>query len=167
MWWLAIKTFFNEKVMSTTGIFIGIFALIIAVFIYSNSDVILSKFGFETTANLKSEVTRLQGELKQAKEINDKLNADLAAQTTRHKAELAAVVETYKEREKVKDKIIEVKTKKELKDRDTINKLKTKMVVTPTKITIPLEEYNQLSASNIDSINEVFNSFFPELKETQ
>ena len=167
MWWLAIKTFFNEKVMSTTGIFIGIFALIIAVFVYSNSDVILSKFGFETTANLKSEVTRLQGELKQAKEINDKLNADLAAQTTRHKAELAAVVETYKEREKVKDKIIEVKTKKELKDRDTINKLKAKMVVTPTEITIPLEEYNQLSASNIDSINEVFNSFFPELKETQ
>ena len=167
MWWLAIKTFFNEKVMSTTGIFIGIFALIIAVFVYSNSDVILSKFGFETTANLKSEVTRLQGELKQAKEINDKLNADLAAQTTRHKAELAAVVETYKEREKVKDKIIEVKTQKELKDRETINKLKAKMVVTPTEITIPLEEYNQLSASNIDSINEVFNSFFPELKETQ
>lgn len=167
MWWLAIKTFFKEKVMNVAGIFIGIFVLIIAVFIYSNSNVILSKFGFETTTNLKSEVTRLQEELKQAKEINDKVNEDLAIQTTRHKAELIAVVESFKEREKVKNKITEVKTKKEIKDRDTINKLNTKMIATPTEITIPLEEYNQLSANNIDSINEVFNSLFPELKETQ
>lgn len=166
MWYLAIKNFFSEKVMTATGIFIGIFALILIVFIYSNTDVILSKFGFETTANMKSEVTRLQSELKQAKQINDKLNTDLSAQTTRHKAELAAVAESFKEHEKVRDKIIEVKAKKEIKDKDTINKLKAKMVITPTEITIPLEEYNQLSANNIDSINEVFDSFFPDFKET-
>ena len=61
MWWTAIKTFFGDKVMSYAGIFIGIFALIIGVFIWSNSSVILSKFGFETATNLKAEVTRLQG----------------------------------------------------------------------------------------------------------
>ncbi len=167
MWWLAIKTFFSEKVMSSAGIFIGIFALIIAVFIYSNSNVILSKFGFETTTNLKSEVTRLQGELETAQRINKDLQSDLTAQETRHKAEIKAIVDSSKEREKVKDKLIEVKSKKELKDKATIDQLNKKIVVTPTEITIPIAEYDQLSTSNIESVQEVFDTFFPELKETK
>jgi len=167
MWWLAIKTFFSEKVMSSAGIFIGIFALIIAVFIYSNSNVILSKFGFETTTNLKSEVTRLQGELQTAQKINQDLNRNMVEMQDRHKAEIKAIVDAQKEREEVKNRIIEIKTKKELKDKATIEKLNSKIVVTPTEITIPIAEYDQLSANNIDSMNEVFDSLFPSPKEIQ
>ncbi len=167
MWWLAVKTFFNEKVMSYAGVFIGIFALIIGVFVWSNSNVILSKFGFETTTNLKSEVTRLQGELETAQRINKGLKDDLAAQETRHKAEIKAIVDAGKEREQVKDKIIEIKTKKELKDKSTIEQLNKKIVITPTEITIPIAEYDQLSTSNIESVQEAFDTFFPELKETK
>ena len=165
--WLALKTFFGEKVMSTTGIFIGIFALIISVFIFSNSNVILSKFGFETATNLKSEVTRLEGELRTAQKVNQDLQRDMTAQETRHKAELKAVVDASKEREQIKDKIIEVKSKKELKDKAIIEQLNKKTVTTATEITIPIAEYDQLSANNIDSVNEVFDSFFPSAKEIQ
>lgn len=165
MWWLTIKTFFNEKILSMAGIFIGIFVLIIAIFIFSNSSVILSKFGFETTTNLKSEVTRLQGELKAAKQINDKLNSDLNIQITRHSAELTAISESFKERERTKREVNRVITEKKTKDEKLITILEDKMVITPTEITIPIEEYNQLSINNINAINDVFNSFFPEFKE--
>lgn len=171
--WSAIKSFFGgSKGENGSGnnlglIFVGLLVLVISVFVYSNSSVILSKFGFETTTNLKAEVTRLQGELSQAKRINDKLNEDLKSQTSRHKAELEAVSGVYKEREKTKDKIIEVKTQKELKDRDTIKKLSEKMVVTPTEITIPIAEYDQLSSNNIDSITEVYDTFFKNERTPQ
>lgn len=167
MWWLAIKTFFGEKVMSSTGIFIGIFAIIIAVFIFSNSNVILSKFGFETATNLKAEVTRLEGELRTAQRINQDLQRDMKDQEVRHKAELQAIVDASKEREKIKDKIIEVKAKKEIRDKATIEQLNKKIIVSETEITIPIAEYDQLSSSNIDSLNEVFDSFFPTNKETK
>lgn len=165
MWWTAIKTFFGDKVMSSAGIFIGIFAVIIGVFIFSNSNVILSKFGFETATNLKAEVTRLQGELETAQRVNKDLQSNLAAQETRHKAEVKALVESAKEREKIQNDIIEAKKKKEAKDKATIEQLNKKTVVTDTTITIPIAEYDQLSASNADTINEVFDSFFPDLKE--
>lgn len=165
MWLTAIKTFFGDKVMSSAGIFIGIFAIIIGVFIFSNSNVILSKFGFETTTTLKSEVTRLQGELETAQRVNKDLQTNLAAQETRHKAEIKALVDSAKEREKIQSDIIEAKKKKEAKDKATIEQLNKKTVVTDTTITIPIAEYDQLSASNADTINEVFDSFFPDLKE--
>lgn len=165
MWWTAIKTFFGDKVMSSAGIFIGIFAVIIGVFIFSNSNVILSKFGFETATNLKAEVTRLQGELQTAQRVNKDLQSNLAAQETRHKAEIKALVESAKEREKIQNDIIEAKKKKEARDKATIEQLNKKTVVTDTTITIPIAEYDQLSASNADNINEVFDSFFPDLKE--
>lgn len=165
MWWTAIKTFFGDKVMSSAGIFIGIFAIIIGVFIFSNSNVILSKFGFETATNLKAEVTRLQGELETAQRVNKDLQSNLAAQETRHKAEIKALVESAKEREKIQNDIIEAKKKKEARDKATIEQLNKKTVVTDTTITIPIAEYDQLSASNADNINEVFDSFFPDLKE--
>lgn len=165
MWWLAIKTFFGDKLTSSAGIFIAIFVVIFGVFIFSNSNVILSKFGFETTTNLKSQVTRLEGELKTAKRINDELSRDMETLTTRHKAELKALVEVQKEREQVKEKIVEIKTKKDIKDKPTIKKLNEKTVETPTEITLPLAEYNELSASNIDSLHEVFESFFPSPQE--
>lgn len=167
MWLTAIKTFFGDKVMSSAGIFIGIFAIIIGVFIFSNSNVILSKFGFETATNLKSEVTRLQGELETAQRANKDLKDNLAAQETRHKAEIKAIVDSAKEREKIQNDIIEAKKKKEAKDKAVIEQLNKKTVVTDTTITIPIAEYDQLSASNADNINEVFDSFFPNLKEAK
>lgn len=167
MWWTAIKTFFGDKVMSTTGIFIGIFAIIFGVFLFSNSNVILSKFGFETATNLKAEVTRLQGELETAQRVNKGLKDDLAAQETRHKAEIKAIVDAGKDREKIKDDIINIKTKKEAKDKATIAELNKKTIVTDTTITMPIAEYDQLSSSNADSINEAYNKFFPEDKESK
>lgn len=167
MQWAAIKTFLYDKIMSNSGIFIGIFALIIGMFIWSNSSVILSKFGFETTTNLKAEVTRLQGELETAQRINKNLQSNLKDQETRHKAEIKAIVDSNKERELVKDKIIEIKTKKELKDKSIIDQFNKNFVITQTEITIPITEYNQLSTSNIESVQETFDTFFPELKDTK
>lgn len=162
--WIAIKLFFNEKVFTATGIFISIFLAIIAIFIFSNSNVILSKFGFETTTTLKAELTRTQEELKRAKEINDNLNNTIETLKSANKDKIDSVIGFYKEKEAAKDAIIIISKKKEVRDRETIKNLEQKTTKTETTITIPIAEYNKLSESNIDTLNEVYDSFFKDMK---
>jgi len=162
----ALMLLIKEKLFSTAGIFLLIFAAIFAVFIFSNSNVILSKFGFETTTTLKAEVTRLDGELKTLKDINEKLNKTIADQTAVHDAKLKGVIENFKEQEKARLTVTVIKTKKEIKDRDTIKELEKKTVQTDTEITMPLAELNKLSESNITSLNDAYSSLFETGKTT-
>jgi uncharacterized membrane protein YgaE (UPF0421/DUF939 family) len=160
----AIKMFFSKKLFSTTGIFISILIAIVAVFIFFNSNVILSKFGFETTTTLKAELVRTQEELKKAKEINDNLNKTIENLKNIHENEVKTIVEFYKEKEIAKDTITTISKKKEIRDREIIKKIDEKLSQTETTITVPIIEYNQLSESNIDALNEVYNSFFKDIK---
>jgi hypothetical protein len=160
----AIMLFLKEKLFSGAGIFIMIFAAIFAVFIFSNSNVILSKFGFETTTTLKAEVTRLDGELKQLKATNDELNKTIESQKTIHNKELELIKSNFKEQQAVKDKVIEIKTKKEVKDRDTIKKLQKETVANDETITMPTAEVNKMSLSNITSLHDTFDSLFEPAK---
>lgn len=75
--WTTILSFFKGKVFSEAGSLLIPLLILLAVFLIWNSDSILTKFGFETTANLKSEVTRLKGEVDKLKEANEKLSSDL------------------------------------------------------------------------------------------
>jgi len=62
----ALALFFKNKVFSLSGSFILIFIAIFALFLFSNTNTILSKFGFETTTNLKAELVKSQEDLKKA-----------------------------------------------------------------------------------------------------
>ena len=72
-----IGLFIKDKMFKGTGLIITIFGCIFALFLFSNSNVILSKFGFETTTTLKSNLTKTQGELKTAVVVNNNLNKTL------------------------------------------------------------------------------------------
>lgn len=75
--WTILLSFLKEKVFSETGVLIIPLIALLAIFAIWNSDSILTKFGFETTANLKAEVTRLKAKVDQLEEANKKLKTDL------------------------------------------------------------------------------------------
>lgn len=75
--WTILLSFLKEKVFSETGFLIIPLIALLAIFVIWNSDSILTKFGFETTANLKAEVTRLKAKVDQLEEANKKLTSDL------------------------------------------------------------------------------------------
>lgn len=159
----AIITFFKEKIFNLSGIFLTIFAVIIGLFIFSNSNVILSKFGFETTTNLKSQVTSLQKDLDNLKQINDDLNKTVSTLEKSNNEKEKALVDYFKEREVLKDNVTKLTKKRTEEIREINSKIKDKIIETPESITLPKKEYQEQSLSNISLINNVFNSnFTPE-----
>lgn len=158
----AIKLFLKNKVFSISGVFILIFITLIGVFIIFNSNVILSKLGFETTTTLKAELVRTQEELKTAKKINDDLNKTIENLRVTHENEIESIKEFYKEKEKARNAVLTISKKKESKNRAIIRELESKITTTEVTISIPIEEYNKLSESNIEFIHEAYDLLFKE-----
>ena len=75
--WTAVFSFLKGKVFTEAGSLIIPLLIILSVFVTWNSESILTKFGFETTSNLKSKVTLLEAEVERLKEVNKKLSSDL------------------------------------------------------------------------------------------
>jgi len=158
----AVGKFVKDKLFSTTGVFLLIFAAIFAVFLFSNSNVILSKFGFETTTNLKSELTRVQNELRQLQAINNGLNKTIEDLQKRNTEVEEALVKSFIEKETLREKVNDIRAKKDKKVKELNKRVEEQTTVTETTITLPIVEIDQLSAENIDSLNEVYDSLFSE-----
>lgn len=152
----ALALFFKNKVFSLSGSFILIFMAIFALFLFSNTNTILSKFGFETTTNLKAELVKSQEDLKKLAEINTNLNNLIVQTNERHKRELEAIRSVEEEKKVIDKAITEVVEIRKVLAKPVQKKLIQKTVTTETTITIPIEEYNQLSEQNIDSIHAAF-----------
>ena len=75
--WTAVFSFLKGKVFTEAGSLLIPLLIILSIFVIWNSDSILTKFGFETTASLKSEVTRLTAQVEMLEEANKKLTTDL------------------------------------------------------------------------------------------
>ena len=157
----AIKLFLGEKVFNMTGMFILGLIAIIGIFVFYNSDTILAKFGFETSATLKAEVSRLDTELKQSKGIIDNLNKTIETMDKRGKDETKAIADIFKEKEVIKETVIKVVKKKQSDDRKVVEDLTKKTVETSDSITLPLAEYNTISENNINAIHEAYAKFAP------
>ncbi len=152
----ALALFFKNKVFNLSGSFILIFIAIFALFLFSNTNTILSKFGFETTTNLKAELVKSQEDLKKLAEINTNLNNLILQTNERHKRELEAIRSVEEEKKVIDKAITEVVEIRKVLAKPVQKKLIEKTVATETTITIPIEEYNQLSEQNIDSIHAAF-----------
>jgi hypothetical protein len=152
----AIGLFFKEKLFNLTGIVIGIFVLIFSLFLFYNSDMIMTKLGFETKTNLRAQIVEVSGKLKAAEEDNATLRSAIATLEFEHKAQLAALQKSYDESEKarnvVEKKLAEYKTKSE----GVKKVIKEKTVTTDTTITIPIAESKVLSEMNADLIHSTF-----------
>lgn len=158
---LTLLSGFVKKYLSTnTGIFISIFVGIIAIFIFFNFNTILSKFGFETTTTLKALLVKSQEDLKRATEINKDLNNTIDRLKNSNKNKLESVTGFYKEKEELSKKALNISKRKSSKDRELIKNLEGKITKTKDTITISVAEYNELSKSNINILNETYDSFF-------
>lgn len=157
-----IGLFFKEKMFSGTGLIITLFSVVFAVFLFSNSNIILSKFGFETTTTLKSELTKTQGQLDTAVDTNQNLNKTIDKVIDNGAKKEEALVESFKEREKVKDTVAKVNNTKAEKVKKVNEVLDKGTVVEQDVIKIPKAEYDKASEANIDAINEAYNKLFTE-----
>lgn len=191
----AALAFLKGKLFSQAGSFLLPIVGLLAVFLIWNSDLIMSKFGFETTTNLKAEVTRLQGEVtrleetnkKQLEEINKiKTSAGVTISVVEGVAEDKAttkntVSDIIDARRKKADKLLAdaklcacdtvVDNKPQTSNLLLVNKpvekqttvqVNTPKVEKPKTQTVPPEVVNQLSADNIQALNEAYDAFFPE-----
>lgn len=154
----VIFTFLKSKLFSTAGLFILSFAVIIGSFIFYNSDTILDKFGFETKATLKSELSKSQKDIETAVTVNKNLNKTID-QIQEGKIKTVEVLETYSvEKAKVQKKVKTITAKRYKEIEIVQEKIEQKVVVTDTTITIPIKEANDASKLNIIALNEVFAS---------
>ena len=113
--WTAVFSFLKGKVFTEAGSLLIPLVIILSIFVIWNSDSILTKFGFETTANLKSEVSRLNAKVEQLEEANKKLAADLKLSEEKYGISVNSVTELCTVKEETKhtvDSVID-KRKKE------------------------------------------------------
>lgn len=155
----AISLFFKTKVFTTSGVFLLSFLALIAVFIFSNSNVILSKFGFETTTTLKSELVSSQKDLEKVVDVNKDLVIAILETEKRHVKEKETVKSHNETKVLIAKKVTKAKSELKLKLEPLESLLVEKIVTTETTITIPIEEYNKLSEQNIDALHAAFTAF--------
>lgn len=153
----AISLFFKNKLFSTSGLFILGFVGIILMFFMYNSDTILERFGFETKATLAAKLSDSQKDLETATNVNQNLNTTIDTLQTSHQREVETIVTVNKKKEQVRAIAQTVTEKRKVSSQTTQQEVDRKTIITDTTITIPIEEYNQLSQINITSIRDAFN----------
>jgi len=164
--WSLILNFIKNKLFSNVGVFFLIFIGIFSIFIFFNSNIILSKFGFETTTNLKAELTRTQEELKRLQNININLNKQIEELNKNKEKETATIVKYIEKKDINKEKSNFIIKKKEEKIQKIIKQISflennkdNKDNKDNENIEI-LKLQNSISEENITSLNNTFQAFF-------
>jgi len=158
--WTTILSFIKGKLFSNSGIFLSIFGILFILFLYSNSNVVLSKFGFETTTTLKSQLTKAQADLVTLKSVNDDLNNTIKQLNDNHARDIKAMNELQVNKEISKEVITFVTRKKKDVENKVEKSLNDNSIYTLTTVTLPLKEVNELSSNNINSLNETYTKLF-------
>lgn len=155
-----LLTFIRNKVFTPTGTFYLVFTVIFAMFLFSNTNVVLSKLGFETTTNLKTQLVAAQQQLQIAQSTNKKLNDQLIKLQTESSKQLKAVEELHRQEKTTEKRIDTILRTKQLNTQAAITSLNKKTVTTSETIQIPIQKYDILSAENIDVISRTYDEFF-------
>lgn len=148
--------FFKEKVFKLSGVFIMFFAFIILTIIIGNSNLILTKLGFETTTTLKSQLTKSEDQVAQIADANKSTVDTLKTVEKINQQQLDAISGYYKEKELANKKITAIKVDAEIKRKVVNAKLDKSTVKTKTTITYNIEEYNASSSINIIMLNTAY-----------
>jgi len=158
--WSIIGSFISKKVFTETGGFTIAALVVFGMLLIPNIDNIMSKLGFETEASIKAELARTQEELKQLKQINDRLVNRLDEVTKVYEDQINAILEAKSESVVVDNYVKTIKNVKNKKDKKITKQLNSKTKIKDKTIEIPIEEMDQLSANNIDAINQVYDNLF-------
>lgn len=155
-----IGTFLKNKIFSVTGVLITAMVLLIGSLVWSNSDTILSKFGFETKTNLKGSLVKAQEDLKTAVDSNKRLNDELK-EKERYNQQLLKELE-YLENDKIamSKEIEEIKKGRSTKVAPKVNQFKKDTVMTDKTVTVPVDLLDEISADNLQSVQEAYDRLF-------
>lgn len=152
----ALGLFVKNKLFSTTGVFILVFVALFGVFIFSNTDTILTKFGFETKTSLRGKLSEAQKDLERLGDLNKQLNQSLEELQKQHERELEALKLYHEEAKAIEEAVQQIVEQRKTEARPVQKEVVQKTVTTDTTITLPRKEYNTLSKQNISSLHLAF-----------
>lgn len=143
-------------------IFLMVLLSLIAVFIFSNTSVILTKLGFETTTAVKAQLVQTQADLAKVVEVNLQKERELLKERQMNKAlndqlEKLTTVTTL-----AKEQVEKAQSDKKRKTEVVVTRVKASSVHSETLVQLPRAEIDQLSSANIEQVTEVFDSLFPQ-----
>ncbi len=143
-------------------IFLMVLLSLIAVFIFSNTSVILTKLGFETTTAVKAQLVQTQADLAKVVEVNLQKEQELLKERQMNKAlndqlEKLTTVTTL-----AKEQVEKAQSDKKRKTEVVVTRVKASSVHSETLVQLPRVEIDQLSSANIEQVTEVFDSLFPQ-----
>lgn len=151
----------SKSIFSVGNIFLFILALIIGTFAMSAVNSALTYLGFETKQAVKTQLVETKRQLADTVKVNQENVKALEVErqvNIRIRTEIAKVNEKVMYVEKL---VTSVKEKKAKKDAPVIQRLTEKTVTTTDTVTLPLEEINTLSTSNIEQVHDVYKALFP------
>lgn len=155
--YITILKFIKDKLFSPSGIVVLIFASIFLLFLFSNTDTILSKFGFETKSSLKGELVQAKADFKTLQEANTDLVFKLDALEENRQLTIETLEDLFSKKEQTKETVTEILRDRDQKEQDNRKTLKTATVITETTITMPKVNYERASRSNIEALHSAFN----------
>ena len=147
--------------VSMRTVFIGIMALIIAVFVYSNVNIIMTALGFQTTTTLKSELTKSEANVGVLKDVNAKNAASLDIERKNSAEVNSQIARVSESKARAQQKVFDINVRKAEISAPIIETVNQKVVETATTITLPKAEIDKLSEANIDQIQQAFDELFP------
>lgn len=151
----------SKSIFSVGNIFLLILALIVGTFAMSAVNSALTYLGFETKQAVKTQLVETKRQLADTVKVNQENVKALEVErqvNLRIRVEIAKVNENVMYMEKL---VTAVKEKKAKKDAPVIQMLAEKTVTTADNVTLPLDEINTLSASNIEQVHDVYKALFP------
>lgn len=154
----------------TTTFLIALFT-VIGFILITNADTILTTMNFETKTTIAKKLAKAEAQLKEVGTINKNLNLKIETLEKTYQNQVKAVTDDCKDKEKiktittttlVKHKAANIKTKKKLEDKLILS---TSLSDPPPKvnyatITLPIQEINEMSTTNISSIHDSYNELF-------
>lgn len=132
----------------------------VGIIILSNTNVLLTKMGFETTTSLKAQLVSASNDLEQVTRVNSQnlLNLEMERENTKVLKEQLQELQELKS--KASEVVVQAGVRKANKTSKAVSTIAAKTVETKDTITLPKEEVEQLSRANIDQLHEVYASLF-------
>lgn len=143
-------------------VFLMILLSLIAVFIFSNTSVILTRLGFETTTVVKAKLVQTQAELASALDSNLQKDKELLKERHMNKAVNEQLEKLTTATAIAKEQVEKAQSDKKRKTEAVVSRVRASSVYNETMVELHRADIDQLSAANIEQVTEVFDSLFPQ-----
>ena len=159
-----MKAFFS-KLFNLPTMFLVIVIGIILIFILSNINTILDRFGLHSReAQIAQELAQTKAELSALKDANTQLQKSLEETKAYYEAQLAQITQLQQQALETKKVTSSYQSNLTKKNTTSINKVKATTKVEGNIITIDKKEVDSVSLNNITTLNDAYNQFFNQTK---